>query len=223
MLDLKLGMLPPSQRLLWEELDKTPNSFVLYGGTAMALRLAHRQSLDFDFFTNDSFEPSRLLLSIDYLRHARIDQRGDNTLSVVVDRSGPVKISFFGDVRMNCVQEPDRASDNRLQVASLLDLTATKLKTIQQRAEAKDYYDIAAALRSGIDLATALAAALAVYGKSFNVMAALKGLTYFGDGNLPSLPTNIQNQLRKLAEEVKLESLPCIASKPGIVQRKPKP
>jgi len=58
---------------------------------------------------------------------------------------------------MNRVQDPDRAPDNGLQIASLLDLTATKLKTIQQRAEAKDYRDIAAAMEGGISLAEALA------------------------------------------------------------------
>src|SRR6266481_7183877 len=109
--------------------------FVLYGGTAMALRLGHRQSEDFDFFTNESFEPDNLRRSIAYLRTARIDQRGDNTLTAVVDRGGSVKVSFFGDVGMAHVNEPD-VSEHGLQIASLLDLTATKLKTIQQRAEA---------------------------------------------------------------------------------------
>jgi hypothetical protein len=70
-----------------------------------------------------SLEPSSLLLTFRYLREARTNQRGNNTLSVVVDRSGPVKISFFGDVRMNRVQDADRAPDNGLQIASLLDLT----------------------------------------------------------------------------------------------------
>ena len=203
----KLEILPTAQRLVWQDLNQTPRSFVLYGGTAMALRLGHRQSIDFDLFSNESFEPSSLLLTLRYLREA---------LSVVVDRSGPVKISFFGDVRMNRVQDPDRAPDNGLQIASLLDLTATKLKTIQQRAEAKDYRDIAAAMEGGISLAEALAASTAIFGKTFNVMAALKALTYFGDGNLPNLPGKMQDHLRTAAERVKLEALPQIVAKSGI-------
>ena len=182
----------------------------------MALRLGHHQSIDFDLLSNESFEPRSLLLTLRYLREARTNQRGDNTLSVVVDRSGPVKISFFGDVRMNRVQDPDRAPDNGLQIASLLDLTATKLKTIQQRAEAKDYRDIAAAMEGGISLAEALAASTAIFGKTFNVMAALKALTYFGDGNLPNLPGKMQDHLRTAAERVKLEALPQIVAKLGI-------
>ncbi len=212
----KLDILPAAQCLIWEDLNQIPRSFVLYGGTAMALRLGHRQSVDFDFFSNERFEPSSLLWSLSSLREARVDQRGNDTLSVVVDRSGPVRLSFFGDVRMNRIQDPDIAPDNRLQVASLLDLTATKLKTIQQRAEAKDYRDIAAAFDAGIGLAEALGAATAVFGKTFNAMAALKALTYFGDGNLPSLPQTIQDRLRTSAEGLKLEALPQVVPRPGI-------
>ena len=211
-----LDILPAAQRLIWEDLNQIPRSFVLYGGTAMALRLGHRQSVDFDFFSNERFEPSNLLWSLGSLREAREDQRGNDTLSVVVDRSGPVRLSFFGEVGMNRIQDPDVAPDNRLQVASLLDLTATKLKTIQQRAEAKDYRDIAAALDAGIDLAEAIGAATAVFGKTFNAMAALKALTYFGDGNLPSLPTRLQDRVRTSAETLKLEAVPRMVPKPGI-------
>jgi hypothetical protein len=224
LLELKLfnprvEILPPAQRTLWAELRETPYGFVLYGGTGLALRLGHRSSEDFDFFSNDSFETSALLQEVKYLRNARIDQRGDNTLTAVVDRVGPVKLSFFGDVQMNHVQEPDLAIENNLQVASLVDLAATTLRTIQQRAEAKDYLDIAAALKAGVTLSEALAAGNAVYGKTFNVMVALKALTYFEDGNLPNLSVTVQEQLRKTALEVKLDRLPQTVGRPGITRR----
>jgi hypothetical protein len=45
-----LEILPSAQRTLWPELAETPADFTLYDGTAIALRLAHRQSADFDFF-----------------------------------------------------------------------------------------------------------------------------------------------------------------------------
>lgn len=212
----KLDMLPTAQRLVWEELDQIPRCFVLYGGTAMALRLGHRQSVDYDFFSNENFEPSSLLGSLRWLPEARVDQRGDNTLSAVIDRSEPVRLSFFGGVGMDRIHDPDVAPDNGLQVASLLDLTATKLKTIQQRAEAKDYRDLAAALDAGIGLAEALAAATAIFGKRFNAMAALKALTYFADGNLPTLPQMIQRRLCRSAEALPLQPLPQLAAKPGI-------
>lgn len=46
----QLGILPPPQRRLWPELSAVPPSFVLYGGTAIALYLGHRPSVDFGFF-----------------------------------------------------------------------------------------------------------------------------------------------------------------------------
>jgi len=49
-----LSALPEPQRALWEELQTTPASYVLYGGTALALRLGHRQSQDFDFFAAEA-------------------------------------------------------------------------------------------------------------------------------------------------------------------------
>jgi len=155
---------------------------------------------------------------LNYLRNARVEQRGDNTLTVFVDRGGLVKISFFGDVQMAHVRDPDVASNNGLHVASLLDLTATKLKTIQRRAEAKDNVDIAAALKAGVDLAEALGAARAVYGSVFNPIAALKALTYFEDGNLPSLSTSVKELLRTAAQKSALESIPLVTAKPGIIR-----
>jgi hypothetical protein len=62
----KLNILPPSQRILWKELKATPKHFVLYGGTALALRLGHRISENFDFFTNATFEPQDLAEQILY-------------------------------------------------------------------------------------------------------------------------------------------------------------
>jgi hypothetical protein len=61
------------------------------------------------------------------------------------------------------------------QVASLLDLAGTKVSVIQMRAEAKDYLDVDALMRlGGVDLATALAAARALYGPTFNPEVTLK-------------------------------------------------
>jgi hypothetical protein len=200
--DARLEILPPAQRALWAELSQIPSSFVLYGGTAIALRLGHRQSEDFDFFSNEAFQPNALLQSLSFLKEARINQRGDNTPTVVVLRGGPVKRSFFGSVGMNHVREPDVLAEHGLQIASLLDLIATKLKTIQQGAEAKDYRDVAAALNFGLDLGEALAAARAIYGPTFNAMTTLKALTYFADGNLPTLAATVQTQLRNAAEKM---------------------
>src|SRR6202162_1702346 len=93
----RLDVLPAAQRRLWPELAETPANFTLYGGTAIALRLGHRQSVDFDFFAPASaFEPASLLEQLPYLKGARVRQSSANTLTVTVDRAGPVQLSFFG-------------------------------------------------------------------------------------------------------------------------------
>jgi hypothetical protein len=48
----RLDILPPAQRTLWPHLIQVPGYFVLYSGTAIALRLGYRQSADFDFFSD---------------------------------------------------------------------------------------------------------------------------------------------------------------------------
>ncbi len=49
----RLGILPAPQRALWGELAPAARlGFVLYGLTAVALRVGHRASADFDFFTD---------------------------------------------------------------------------------------------------------------------------------------------------------------------------
>ena len=58
----RLDVLPAAQRTLWPQLaDVSRHSFVLYGGTAVALYLGHRESVDFDFFTNLPFQPDDLI------------------------------------------------------------------------------------------------------------------------------------------------------------------
>ena len=134
----KLETLPKAQRTLWLELRETPPEFVLYGGAALALRLGLRTSEDFDFFSNKSFAPDLLRKAVKFLEDAEIQQLTNNTLTVIVDREGPVKVSYSGGLKLNRVQDPDVMPDNGVRVASLIDIGATKLATIQQRAQARD-------------------------------------------------------------------------------------
>ncbi len=48
---------------------------------------------------------------------------------------------------------------NRIRIASMLDLAATKIKVLQDRAEVKDYIDICALVNNGITLDAAISAA----------------------------------------------------------------
>ncbi len=207
----RLDILPKAQRRLWDELAAVPAEFALYGGTAIALHLGHRKSMDFDFFGNRPFDPANLIAAIPFMAAATITQREPNTLSGTVDRGGSVKVSFFGVPGIPRLAPPHIAPDNGLQVASLLDLAGTKAAVVQERAEARDYADIDAILRDGrIDLPTALASAIAIYGRQFNPQITLKALSYFGEANLSSLPKSVKDRLMKAAREVDLDRLPSI-------------
>jgi len=85
----RLDVLPEAQRLLWEELGETPRGFVLYGGTAIALRLGHRQSEDFDFFSNEPFAPTELRRKLKYLKGAENEH-----MAALLRRKSKVLVAF---------------------------------------------------------------------------------------------------------------------------------
>lgn len=209
----RLDILPSPQRRLWNELSAVPKEFVLYGGTAIALYLGHRQSVDFGFFGDRPLDPATLAPVIPFLADAIVTQREPNTFSCIVDRGGAIKLSFFGLPDIPRLSSPLISSDNGLQVASLLDLAGTKASVVQMRAEAKDYIDIDALVSDGrVDLPAALAAARAIYGPQFNPQITLKALSYFDDGNLRRLPQPLRDRLARAAREVNLDCLPEIAA-----------
>ena len=205
----RLDVLPAVQRRLWPELAGVPQGLTLYGGTALALHLGHRVSVDFDFFAVHDIVPETLLTGLPVLEGAQVLQVAPNTLDVVIDRGGPVKLSFFGLPGLRRLRPPLVCADNGVGVASLLDLAATKLSVVQQRSEAKDYLDIAALIVEGrMSLSVALAAAVAVYGARFNPQVSLKALSYFGDGNLHTVPAAVRRTLSSAVRAVDVARLP---------------
>lgn len=206
----KLHILPPPQRRLWDELHAVPEPFILYGGTAIALHLGHRQSEDFDFFADTEINVEAIYRSFPFLHGSRIVQREPNTLDCIVDRGGPVKVSFLGVPNVRRIRAPFVAPDNGLRIADLLDLAGTKANVVQARAQRKDYLDIDAMITAGIDLPTQLAAGKLVYGPSFPPTETLKALTYFGDGDLPLLPEDVKRRLVQAAAAVDPLLLPSL-------------
>jgi len=199
----KLATLPAAQRELWPSLGPAPGlSYVLYGGTAIALRLGHRTSVDFDFFRTGPLDKAELLTSFPFLRDAQTIQESSNTWVVnVATPSGAVKVSFFGSMTIGRINEPALTADSTLLVASPEDLLATKLKAILDRAEAKDYRDISALLAAGVSLEQGLGGFAAMFKK--DPALPLKAIGYFKDGDLPSLPQTDQTRLRQARDKVK--------------------
>ena len=209
----KLNALPLAQRTLWPELKQVPRHFVLYGGTALVVRLGHRVSGDFDFFTSAPVEPSALKSSLPFLASATVLQVAPNTLTVSVACPDSVKLSFFGGLKLGRVGDPEMTGDGVVRVASLLDVAACKMAVLPERAESKDYLDVQALLQNGVTLPEALGAAQAVYGESFNPMPTLKALNYFRDGDLPALPDVVKQALRAAAAAV--HEISVLERRPG--------
>ena len=209
-----LEILPTPQPKLWPALRPvTDQGFILYGGTAIALRLGHRISVDFDFFSVKQLNRGELFQSIGFLAEALVLQDEPNSLTVLVPVNGEekattVKVSFFGGIDFGCTVLPDQTEDGILVVASLEDLLGTKLKVILQQAEANYYRDIASILKSGLSLDRGLATARVFFGPSFQPSEALKALTYFDDGDLESLSESEQKTLREATALVR--DLPAV-------------
>jgi Nucleotidyl transferase AbiEii toxin, Type IV TA system len=212
MFEPKLEILPTAQRAVWPRLAEVPSPFVLCGGTAVALQLGHRQSVDFDFFGSLSFDPQQLYSTLPCLARATVVQQAASTLTCRIGEDDPVIISFFGMPWMKRVTPALVAPDNRLRVASLLDLAGMKAAVVQQRAEAKDYIDLHALIEAGVGLPQALAAAGVIYGPRFNPQLTLKALSFFGDGDLPSLPARVRERITGAVKAVDLDRLPVLVA-----------
>lgn len=215
-----LHILPQAQQQLWLHLQPLRSlKFVLYGGTAIALRLGHRVSVDFDFFSSEPLEREQIMQALPFIQHSTLLQDQANSLTYLVttadsqasSRELPtVKLSLFGNLSFGRVGDPQLTADGMAWVASLDDLLATKLKVILQRAEAKDYSDIAALLSSspaelegmGNRLAAGLIAASTLYGSGFQPAEALKALVFFEDGDLAELPESSRRTLETAATQV---------------------
>ncbi len=211
----KTEILLQAQREIWPQLSAAPRlSFVLYGGTAVALHLGHRVSVDFDFFCSAALDKNRIAQSFPFLRSSEIVQEDAETLVILARMpSGPVKISYFGNITFGHVNEPFQTADGTLFVASTEDLLATKLKTILDRAEARDYRDISAMLAAGV----ALEKGLGAFAKMFNKDPGLplRALGFFKDGDLPNLPAEVQNLLRSARDRV--GDIPNVRLRPGLL------
>ncbi len=206
-----LSILPTAQKQLWQALKPLPKHYVLYGGTAIALQIGHRESVDFDFFSSKSLDKTELLLALPFLNQARLVQTSINTLNCYVDvNDATVNFQFLAgiDKRQGRVEMPLISDDNQVYIASLRDLFATKLNTIQARAQLKDYIDIHVLLVRGFSLSDGLACAKAIFGPLFDPGSALRALSSYHDGDLPECPKTIRNDLIKAAADV--DNIPII-------------
>ncbi|EDO9794463.1 hypothetical protein GO117_03025 [Campylobacter fetus] len=193
---IQTQILPKEQLELYPYLRSITNlGFTLYGGTAIALQLGHRQSIDFDFFTDkDISNLHDKLLNLDGIIVSKITQQQNNTLTFKTINN--VKFSFFGGLEFVKLSTKIDSDDNVLKLADLGSLLTTKLKATCDRAEYKDYIDIVKILKTNkVSLEVGLKNIKEYFGGDFPLIQIVKGLTYFEDGDLYKLTNEDKNFL----------------------------
>ena len=176
----QLSMLPLLGRFT------APRGFYLGGGTAVALHLGHRRSVDFDWFA-----PGELADPLSLAERARGEglpvesvQVAPGTLHAVIEG---VRVSFF-EYLYDLISDPIPWPYYSVRLASLDDLACMKLAAVAQRGSRKDFIDLyVIALQH-----KPLADLLELYCRKYSVKDighVLIGLTYFDDADEEPSPT----------------------------------
>lgn len=108
----------------------------LAGGTALALQIGHRISVDLDFFTRTSFDAELLTDSLS--SHAGFAAEG-TAKQTVWGKIGDTKFSMF---YYNYPLIEKTVSFEGLQLASMADIAAMKIHAIEDRGTRRDFVDV---------------------------------------------------------------------------------
>lgn len=181
---------------------KKIKQFYLAGGTALALQLGHRKSIDLDFFTYKKFNNKILKLQLQKIGKVEIITDEEDTLNIIIS---DVKVSFFYYPYKNI---SNLIEFNKIKLASCQDISAMKLEAISGRGSKKDFIDLFFLTKD-----STLKQILSIYknkykGISYNELHIIKSLTYFVDADKEPMPIMLKpinwTQIKKeLISEVK--------------------
>jgi hypothetical protein len=179
-------VLPPHSIPLLQRLAQidTLRPFMLCGGTAVALRLGHRYSEDFDLFTSESFDVEVLATEVRAMaaRQVTDERRSRNTWHGIIDG---VRVSCIRQVGILLSSEGDV---DGVPLASLETLAALKLNAVAGRGERKDFIDVFSICRVLNWTVADLVRVSARLMPSMNDAHLLRSLTYFDDAEKTPMP-----------------------------------
>lgn len=168
-LDHRRRRLLPKLRFLRQEYG-----FYLAGGTALALQIGHRTSVDFDFYSGEEFDHTRVLASFrQQVGECTLIQNPPQTLIVQL---GDIGVSVFY-YRYPLLKPVVKTQD--LCLASKEDIAAMKLIAILQRGNQRDFVDLYFLMKE-FTLERIFGWAKKKF-PPFNPYLALRALTYFKD------------------------------------------
>jgi hypothetical protein len=132
-------IITPETFKLIQELQKLEylKDFYLVGGTALALQIGHRNSIDIDLFTNDNFNGVTLIENVRSHFEFRETYNRPNTIMGTVNS---IKVDFIRH-NYNLVLAP--IQENGITFLSKEDIAAMKLNAITHSGKRlKDFIDI---------------------------------------------------------------------------------
>jgi hypothetical protein len=134
--------IPPPLRDLLAEIGQMPfaNRFYLAGGSALALRLGHRVSVDLDFFSDvdEVGDDSRAEIVTAFKQH-RTTKVLENVFGNLLMQVEGTHVGFFS-YGYPLLEPPSEVLG--LQLADLLDIGMMKLDALISRGARKDFYDL---------------------------------------------------------------------------------
>jgi hypothetical protein len=177
---------------------KEIGNFYLAGGTALALQLGHRKSIDLDWFSQKEFDVDILKKDLSSFGSLKIDSEDKQTLNCRLDN---VKISFF--VYSYKILFP-LIDFNKIKLADKRDIACMKIDTISSRGAKKDFIDLHFLLEK-----YCLEELLNLFDKKYagieyNRFHLLKSLTYFDDAESEPMPEMLKDiSWKEIKSEIK--------------------
>jgi hypothetical protein len=170
-------VLTSEQRALLPLIKSFSKDYCLVVGTAIALHIGHRRSIDFDLFTEKEIKRKRIRnliqksgFSVDRLLFEAFDQ-----MHLVVKG---VKLTFFNFP--HAISHPIDF-DGIIKMPTLLDLAAMKAHALGGRAKWKDYVDLYFILKGHFGLKELSSRATDIFGSFFNEKLFREQLCFFDD------------------------------------------
>ena len=171
-------ILTPEQIALLPLIAVFKKDFGLVGGTAIALHIGHRESIDFDMFSPNDFDNAAI--------RAVFSRRGKKITSL---RKLTGQFTFIIDgVHMTFFRFPYPIEysvnfEKAARMPTLLTLAAMKAFALGQRSKWKDYVDVYFILRDFHTVEEITDKAVELFGAEFNGKLFRNQLSYFNDIN----------------------------------------
>ncbi len=159
----------------------------LAGGTACALQLGHRISIDLDFFTEKEFDAKTTIQQLQKIGHFELEQESWGTILGYLET---VRFSLF--VYQYPVLFPTK-DFNGIRLLDLRDIAAMKVDAISSRGIKRDFIDLYFICQGGLSLREILK----FYDQKYRTLASnlihiRKSLVYFVDAEASETPKMIK-------------------------------